>query len=77
MKDVEILEYSIEEPFGVEGEECYERLSWILLPRSLEKSKMEHFLQNTHTIFAIFVHYKKQKERYTIIVLRNIFFDMN
>jgi len=24
MKDVEILEYSIEEPFGVEGAECYE-----------------------------------------------------
>ena len=41
------------------------------------KIQMEHFLQNTHTIFAIFVHYKKQKERYTIIVLRNIFFDMN
>jgi hypothetical protein len=41
--------------------------------RSLEKSKMEHFLQNTHTIFTIFVHYKKQKERYTIIILRNIF----
>jgi len=24
MEDVEILEYSIEEPFGVEGAECYE-----------------------------------------------------
>jgi len=26
MEDVQILEYSIEEPFGVEGAECYE--SW-------------------------------------------------
>jgi len=26
MEDVGILEYSIEEPFGVEGAECYE--SW-------------------------------------------------
>jgi len=24
MENVEILEYSIEEPFGVEGAECYE-----------------------------------------------------
>ncbi|MCF7630797.1 hypothetical protein L3K75_12350 [[Ruminococcus] lactaris] len=39
MKDVEILEYSIEEPFGVEGEECYERLSWILLPEVWKNPK--------------------------------------
>ena len=26
MEDVGILEYSIEEPFGVEGAECYERV---------------------------------------------------
>ena len=41
---------------------------------------MEHFLQNIYIIFANFVHYKKWKERYTIIYensIKEYFFDIN